>query len=60
MSASSGPEHIAGAAKSATVDSASRKFSAADAWWDPAGAFKPLHRLNPVRLAYIRDAATRR
>jgi 2-polyprenyl-6-hydroxyphenyl methylase/3-demethylubiquinone-9 3-methyltransferase len=62
MSASSGPEHIAGAAKSATVDSAEiAKFSAmADAWWDPAGAFKPLHRLNPVRLAYIRDAATRR
>jgi 2-polyprenyl-6-hydroxyphenyl methylase/3-demethylubiquinone-9 3-methyltransferase len=25
-------------------------------WWNPEGAFKPLHRLNPVRLAYIRDA----
>ncbi|HLZ82616.1 MAG TPA: bifunctional 3-demethylubiquinol 3-O-methyltransferase/2-polyprenyl-6-hydroxyphenol methylase, partial [Caulobacteraceae bacterium] len=31
----------------------------ADAWWDPAGAFRPLHRLNPVRLAYVRDHVTR-
>lgn len=29
----------------------------ADAWWDPEGAFRPLHRLNPVRLAYIRERA---
>jgi 2-polyprenyl-6-hydroxyphenyl methylase/3-demethylubiquinone-9 3-methyltransferase len=27
----------------------------ADDWWDPDGASKMLHRLNPVRLAYIRD-----
>jgi 2-polyprenyl-6-hydroxyphenyl methylase/3-demethylubiquinone-9 3-methyltransferase len=32
------------------------RFAAlADAWWDPAGQFKPLHRLNPVRIGYIRD-----
>ena len=24
-------------------------------WWNPAGKFKPLHKFNPVRLAYIRD-----
>lgn len=24
-------------------------------WWDPAGKFRPLHQLNPLRLAYIRD-----
>lgn len=24
-------------------------------WWDENGPFKPLHRLNPVRLAYIKD-----
>ena len=24
-------------------------------WWDPDGPMKPLHRLNPVRLAFIRD-----
>ena len=34
------------------------KFAAmADEWWDPEGKFKPLHRFNPVRLAYIRDRA---
>ena len=34
------------------------KFAAiADEWWDPFGKFKPLHKFNPVRLAYIRDGA---
>ena len=34
------------------------KFSAmADDWWDPTGDFKPLHKFNPVRLAYVRDWA---
>jgi 2-polyprenyl-6-hydroxyphenyl methylase/3-demethylubiquinone-9 3-methyltransferase len=27
--------------------------SAAQRWWDPAGEFKPLHALNPVRLKYV-------
>jgi 2-polyprenyl-6-hydroxyphenyl methylase/3-demethylubiquinone-9 3-methyltransferase len=27
----------------------------AEAWWDPAGKFKALHRFNPVRLRFIRD-----
>ena len=32
------------------------KFAALAAdWWDPNGQFKPLHRLNPTRLRYIRD-----
>jgi 2-polyprenyl-6-hydroxyphenyl methylase/3-demethylubiquinone-9 3-methyltransferase len=32
------------------------KFSAmADEWWDLNGKFKPLHKFNPVRIAYIRD-----
>jgi 2-polyprenyl-6-hydroxyphenyl methylase/3-demethylubiquinone-9 3-methyltransferase len=36
------------------------KFSAmADDWWDVDGPMKPLHRFNPVRLAYIRDWAIR-
>jgi 2-polyprenyl-6-hydroxyphenyl methylase/3-demethylubiquinone-9 3-methyltransferase len=43
--------------KSASVDAAEvAKLSAsAEEWWDPAGRFRPLHRLNPVRLAFIRD-----
>ncbi len=28
-------------------------------WWDPAGEFAPLHRLNPVRLGFIRDRLVR-
>jgi len=34
------------------------KFAAmAEEWWDPKGKFKPLHKFNPVRLAYVRDKA---
>jgi 2-polyprenyl-6-hydroxyphenyl methylase/3-demethylubiquinone-9 3-methyltransferase len=44
---------------STTVDPAEiAKFGAmADRWWDPDGPFRPLHRLNPVRIGYIRDQA---
>ena len=32
------------------------RFAAlADDWWDPAGPFAPLHRLNPTRIRYVRD-----
>src|SRR5262249_40450077 len=27
----------------------------AKSWWDPDGAFRPLHRLNPTRLGFIRQ-----
>lgn len=34
------------------------KFAAlAGSWWDPEGDLRPLHRLNPTRLAFIRDHA---
>src|SRR5580704_3011520 len=23
-------------------------------WWDPSGSFRPLHRINPVRINFIR------
>ena len=30
------------------------KFSAlAHRWWDPAGEFRPLHQINPLRLAWL-------
>ncbi|MBE2896799.1 bifunctional 2-polyprenyl-6-hydroxyphenol methylase/3-demethylubiquinol 3-O-methyltransferase UbiG [Pasteurellaceae bacterium HPA106] len=29
----------------------------AASWWDPEGDFKPIHRLNPKRLAYICEFA---
>jgi 2-polyprenyl-6-hydroxyphenyl methylase/3-demethylubiquinone-9 3-methyltransferase len=37
------------------------RFSAIAAeWWDPKGKFAPLHRFNPVRLAFIREQALAR
>ena len=48
--------------RSSSVDTAEvERFSrmAAD-WWDPRGPMAPLHKLNPVRLGYIRDKATAR
>ncbi|WHP79213.1 bifunctional 2-polyprenyl-6-hydroxyphenol methylase/3-demethylubiquinol 3-O-methyltransferase UbiG [Edwardsiella anguillarum] len=34
------------------------KFEAvASRWWDPEGEFKPLHRINPLRLDYILQRA---
>jgi len=44
---------------SASIDPAEvAKFSALAAeWWDPEGKFAPLHKFNPVRLAFIREVA---
>jgi 2-polyprenyl-6-hydroxyphenyl methylase/3-demethylubiquinone-9 3-methyltransferase len=51
--AKTGPESEA----SLSVDPAEiAKFSAlAEEWWDPAGKFRPLHKFNPTRLAFVRD-----
>ena len=36
------------------------RFAAlAESWWDPNGPMRPLHRLNPARLGYIRDRLCR-
>jgi 2-polyprenyl-6-hydroxyphenyl methylase / 3-demethylubiquinone-9 3-methyltransferase len=45
------------AAPGATVDPAEiARFAAMAAeWWNLNGKFRPLHKLNPVRLTYIRD-----
>ena len=50
------------AASSSSVDPAEvARFSRlSETWWDPNGKMKPLHRINPLRLAYIRDAACRK
>ncbi|MFI5022259.1 MAG: bifunctional 2-polyprenyl-6-hydroxyphenol methylase/3-demethylubiquinol 3-O-methyltransferase UbiG [Alphaproteobacteria bacterium] len=47
------------AGESPSVDAAEiARFSAlAEEWWDPLGQFRPLHRLNPLRLGYVRDRA---
>jgi 2-polyprenyl-6-hydroxyphenyl methylase/3-demethylubiquinone-9 3-methyltransferase len=46
-------------AHSATVDPAEvARFAAlADEWWNLSGKMAPLHKFNPVRLAFIRDQA---
>jgi 2-polyprenyl-6-hydroxyphenyl methylase / 3-demethylubiquinone-9 3-methyltransferase len=42
--------------KTSIVDREAQHFGAMAAdWWDPNGASAMLHKLNPVRLAYIRD-----
>lgn len=46
-------------AEGRTVDPAeiARFSTLSETWWDPRGKMRPLHQLNPVRLAYIRDMA---
>ena len=47
---------MAETARSTIDQSEVDRFSAMAAeWWDPTGKFKPLHKFNPVRLAYLRD-----
>ncbi|MHA1113794.1 MAG: bifunctional 2-polyprenyl-6-hydroxyphenol methylase/3-demethylubiquinol 3-O-methyltransferase UbiG [Alphaproteobacteria bacterium] len=36
-------------------DEVARFEAMAETWWDPDGPFRPLHRLNPTRLRFIRD-----
>ncbi len=44
-------------ARRTTIDASEvERFAALAAeWWNPNGKFKPLHKFNPVRLAWIRD-----
>ena len=53
---------MADAERTSTIDEAEvARFSAlAEEWWDPRGKMAVLHKFNPVRLAYIRDAACKR
>jgi 2-polyprenyl-6-hydroxyphenyl methylase/3-demethylubiquinone-9 3-methyltransferase len=46
--------------KRSTVDSREigQFDSLGEQWWDEDGPMRPLHRLNPVRMRYIRDALT--
>ena len=48
--------------KRTTIDESEvERFSAMAAeWWNPRGKFRPLHKFNPVRLAYIRDQVAAR
>ncbi|XP_061369849.1 ubiquinone biosynthesis O-methyltransferase, mitochondrial [Gastrolobium bilobum] len=56
---------ISGKAKEPSVHSSLKdnelaKFAAiAETWWDSEGPFKPLHAMNPTRLAFIRSVLCR-
>ncbi len=52
---------IPGAGGSTVDPTEVAKFSKlSQEWWDPKGKMAPLHKINPLRLAYIRDAACRK
>ena len=48
------------ATSSIDPDEVARFSALAAKWWDPKGEFAPLHRLNPVRLGFIREQALAR
>ncbi len=52
----SGSDQVSGATKGTINPEEAAHFGALAAdWWDPKGSSAMLHRLNPVRLGYIRD-----
>lgn len=52
---------VAGAVTSTSVDPSEVAYyeRLAHLWWDRTGPFWPLHRLNELRIGYIRDSACR-
>ena len=48
------------AAPSVDPREAAHYAALADTWWDPRGPFWPLHRLNGLRVSWIRDRLCRR
>ena len=55
MAQSSTTERLSRTASSIVDKEAAHFGGLAADWWDPNGASAMLHKLNPVRLAYIRD-----
>lgn len=57
MANKSSPEPSPALLPAGSVDEAEiGRFAAiADSWWDPDGKFRPLHKLNPVRVEFVRD-----
>lgn len=54
-------KNIKSTTESSSVDAEEvERFSRiAEQWWDERGKFAPLHSMNPVRIKYIKDTATR-
>ncbi len=43
------------AGRNVDPDETGRFAALADTWWDPAGSSRPLHLMNPVRLAWVQE-----
>jgi 2-polyprenyl-6-hydroxyphenyl methylase/3-demethylubiquinone-9 3-methyltransferase len=54
------PRNVAGAGSTVDPAEVARFAKLADEWWDPRGRMAPLHKINPLRLQFIRDAACRK
>src|SRR5580658_6703524 len=50
---------MAGPSPSVMSEEVARFDALGDAWWDADGPMAPLHRLNPVRVGWARDAIVR-
>jgi 2-polyprenyl-6-hydroxyphenyl methylase / 3-demethylubiquinone-9 3-methyltransferase len=48
------PARIREREATASSEEVARFTAMAEAWWDPYGKFKPLHKFNPVRLGFMR------
>src|SRR4051812_43921243 len=55
MAKTSTSEGLSRAATSVVPDEVRQFASHAGDWWDPNGSEAMLHKLNPVRLKYVRD-----
>src|SRR5271169_3463263 len=42
-------------AASVIAEEVARFDTLGEDWWDPSGPMAPLHRINPVRIAWLRD-----
>jgi len=49
-------EHVPAASTSLDASEVAKFSALAEEWWNPVGKFAPLHKFNPVRLTFIRDA----
>lgn len=49
------PEKPTASAKSVNPDEIAHFSAMAETWWDPNGPFKPLHKLNPTRIAFVKE-----
>jgi 2-polyprenyl-6-hydroxyphenyl methylase / 3-demethylubiquinone-9 3-methyltransferase len=49
----------AGRSPSVISEEVARFDALGEAWWDPDGPMAPLHRLNPLRIAWARDLIAR-